>query len=630
MAKRAKASNPILRRARQWAFAPPYSGVPWLVFFYIIFARLCYLHGGVFAGHLIGFDDHTRMTQVLEWVNGHGWYDRTIRRVDPPDGFTTIWSRLVDVPIAFVIVVAQQFMSQRQAALVAAIVVPTIELIISFPVARYYARPLVGRNDAWLVVLFLMFTSVVNFLGTSISGFNWGEASHHPYYIILTLSLFGATGRVAAGVAQRHARLILGLSIGLLLAVGIEGFPMIAASATLLGFLAWAFGRPALAARGAEGMAYGAALALILLPMHQPPGHWLDISFAEPSILGPILVAAAALFLALEDQILRRFVASKFWSLAAIGFLAALMAAALIYAFPQILDGAAAGLSPAERAMALNSHFEAQPLYKSAFSNTYFISLVMPTIISLIAGVFAIFKATNSRQRCVAIAYFGFAGVSGALTECFTRYYHHALTTACAWLLWTWQRLKARLPKNRNYALAAFAIFIALGPFWLLFLPSMDADLPFLSYVVLYPAKGQVIRDPCDYLAFGNYLNAHYGRDTNIVVPAADSSAALYYSNLTIDFLSHYPSHDKFIDNDAFFATSDPNVARGIVMRHHIDLVALCAPTDAAPSMKFPIFSSQLGSGRVPPWLKFVRDGSIDGYLLYEVDKTELMKQPAK
>ena len=160
---------------------PPYRGLPWLLWTYVILASAILHHGGVFTGHLIGFDDQVRMVQVLNWVNGGGWYDRLITRANPPEGFTSIWSRIVDVPIAAVVVVAQQFVSQKIAALVAATVIPLVELAILFVVAGpYFARPLVGKNKSRLIVLFLFFTSLLDIKYFSASGFVVGQVEPSP------------------------------------------------------------------------------------------------------------------------------------------------------------------------------------------------------------------------------------------------------------------------------------------------------------------------------------------------------------------------------------------------------------------------------------------------------------------
>src|ERR1700722_17788307 len=159
-----------------WLTEPPYAGLPWLVLAYALLCSLIYTANGPFNGHIVGFDDQVRMTQVLNLVNGTGWYDRTLMRVNAPEGFETVWTRIVDIPIALTVIVAQWFTDQRTAALAASVIVPMAELIVLFYVARYFARPLAGKKEAWLIVLFLMFTTVLNQKHHTLAGFHIGEA----------------------------------------------------------------------------------------------------------------------------------------------------------------------------------------------------------------------------------------------------------------------------------------------------------------------------------------------------------------------------------------------------------------------------------------------------------------------
>lgn len=54
-------------------------------------------------------DDNIRLAQVRAWLNGQGWYDLRQYRLNPPAGFDIHWSRLVDLPIAAMIVLWQPF-----------------------------------------------------------------------------------------------------------------------------------------------------------------------------------------------------------------------------------------------------------------------------------------------------------------------------------------------------------------------------------------------------------------------------------------------------------------------------------------------------------------------------------------
>jgi hypothetical protein len=611
---------------------PPYKALPWAMFFYAVLSCLVYIDNGPFTGHIIGFDDQARMTQVLQWVNGGGWYDRLITRVNAPEGFQSIWARIVDIPIAFVIVIAEQFTDQKTAALAASVVVPMIELALMFLAARYFARPIAGKKEARLVVLFLMFTTVLNHKIYTLAGFHLGEASHHAWYGILNVAMFGAAARIVLGVAGYAPKIMLGGAIALLLAVGVEGLPMIAGVVAILSLLSWGFGTPHLARRGAEALGIGSLLSLLLLPMHAPPEQWLDVSFAQPSILGPLVTAIAAAFLLLQSLIVRN-IKQRLVTGILLMSLAMAVATALIVAFPDILAGGTASLSPNERKLAATEHPEVWSMFRVAADTIDYIGLVMPSVIALIAGLAAMITTGNTRRRMMYGAYAGFAAVPSGLAQIYWRYIHHAQTAVCPLLLYAWRKIRVAAPKNTSYALLSFLAFIALGPFWMVFLPALDMNAPFLTQVAFFPAKIYTEPYSCDTLSFADYLNKHYGPKTLINVPDWDSASFLYETDLRIDFLSNYPSHDHFIDNKQFFQTQDVALARQIAARHGFDLVAVCVFIPMSPDMvasrpyRMPSMIERLKEGSPPPWLKPVPvTGVRTNYRLFEIDRTELPK----
>lgn len=614
---------------------PPYTALPWAVFLYAILSCLVYTDNGPLTGHIVGFDDQVRMTQVMQWVNGGGWYDRLITRVNAPEGFQTIWARIVDIPIAAVVVMAQLFTDQRSAGLVASIIVPMAELALMFWASSYFARPIAGKKEANLVTLFLMFTTVLNHKPYTLAGFHLGEASHHAWYGILNVLMFGAAARVVLGASGWRAKGMLALAFALLLAVGIEGFPTIAGVVGVLSILAWGFHNHHLARRGAEAVGASALLSLCLLPMHVPPSHFFEVSFSQPSILGPLLLAAAALYLFLQSLIIKKW-GNRIITAILLLIVAGNIACGLILAFPGILGGSLAGLSPNERILASNEHPEVWSMLRVAAGHWDYLGLIMPTVLAIGAGIWAMATTGNKRRRMMLAAFTGFAIVPGALAQIYWRYIHHAQTAACPLLLKLWQKLRGLIPKGKNYGLVSCLAFIAIGPFWMVFFPALLFNSPFMTQVAFFPAKIYTEPYSCDTLSMTDYLNKHYPPTTRINVPDWDTATFLYESNLQVDFLSNYPSHDHFIDNRTFFQTQDVEAARKIAQSHQFNLVAVCSyipmPPDflASRPNRTPLFIERLKEGTQPDWLKPVFTGINTHYILYEVDPVALAHNKGK
>ena len=78
----------------------------------------------IVAGQYHGPDDALRMVQVRDLLAGQGWYDLHQYRMTPPDGTLMHWSRLVDVPIAALVLFFSLFLEPPMAERVTMVVMP--------------------------------------------------------------------------------------------------------------------------------------------------------------------------------------------------------------------------------------------------------------------------------------------------------------------------------------------------------------------------------------------------------------------------------------------------------------------------------------------------------------------------
>jgi len=85
-------------------------------------------------------DDNIRYVQVKDWLAGQGWYDLRQYRLDPPGGANIHWSRLVDIPIAGLILFFRAFVDQGLADRLACGIAPLLPLLLL--VATLLALPL--------------------------------------------------------------------------------------------------------------------------------------------------------------------------------------------------------------------------------------------------------------------------------------------------------------------------------------------------------------------------------------------------------------------------------------------------------------------------------------------------------
>ncbi len=85
---------------------------------------------------LIDTDDNMRMSQVRALLAGQDWFDLRQHRLNPPLGADMHWSRLVDLPLAGLILFFRMFTSGADAERIAINIAPLLPyLLLLFTIA---------------------------------------------------------------------------------------------------------------------------------------------------------------------------------------------------------------------------------------------------------------------------------------------------------------------------------------------------------------------------------------------------------------------------------------------------------------------------------------------------------------
>jgi hypothetical protein len=157
-------------------------------------------------------DDNMRIMQVRGLLHGQGWYDLRQYRMNPPFGANIHWSRLVDLPIAGLILAGRPILGGPGAerwAVATAPLLPYLLLLFSLALtARRLIHPL-----AYPLALLAIF-----FAGSTNGMYMPERIDHHGWQLaLLALSL--------AGIADKNplrGGLVLGITSALSLAIGLE------------------------------------------------------------------------------------------------------------------------------------------------------------------------------------------------------------------------------------------------------------------------------------------------------------------------------------------------------------------------------------------------------------------------
>ena len=175
---------------------------------WFVYNKWAQIHG--FA--LNDTDDNMRMSQVRALLAGQDWYDLRQYRLNPPFGADMHWSRLVDLPLAGLILFFRMFVSGADAERIAITVAPMLPYLLLLFGTALTARRLV--HPAAYVLAFVALISARSTNGM----FMPTRLDHHGWQLaFLAIALAGlADPKRARGGAT------LGLATGLSLAIGLE------------------------------------------------------------------------------------------------------------------------------------------------------------------------------------------------------------------------------------------------------------------------------------------------------------------------------------------------------------------------------------------------------------------------
>lgn len=290
-------------------------------------------------------DDTLRLLEVRDWLAGQSWWDVRQHRLAAGDMH---WSRLVDLPLAAVMLLARPLLGTAGAEMAALIVVPLATLFAVLALGMLITWRVAGGTVARQAVLLAPLSVPLVYQLRPL------RIDHHGWQIVLAMAaLYLLLGR-----ATLRNGALLGLSLAALVMISLEGLP-VAAALTGLAALAWALDparRPALL-----GTVWGLALGAGALQLAtRGLGYAAPMCDAiTPDWLLVFGVGAAGVSLATLVQ--RAGVAVRLGALAAAG---AAALAVLLRAAPECVGGPFAQLEPLVRTYWYEKVSEGLPLWE--------------------------------------------------------------------------------------------------------------------------------------------------------------------------------------------------------------------------------------------------------------------------
>ncbi|MBA4747097.1 MAG: hypothetical protein H2056_00130 [Sphingopyxis sp.] len=171
-------------------------------------------------------DDALRLVQLRDFLDGQSWFDSTQYRMNPPGGAPMHWSRLVELPLALIILLLRPMLGQPVAEMIAGTAIPLLLLCwIAFMLSRIAER--MSGREAGIAAAMITLSS-----GALLFQLRPMRIDHHGWQLAMAVLALSTIFWPNA----RKAGLMLGMALALWLHISLEGAPMTAAFFLLLGF----------------------------------------------------------------------------------------------------------------------------------------------------------------------------------------------------------------------------------------------------------------------------------------------------------------------------------------------------------------------------------------------------------
>ncbi|RIV83644.1 hypothetical protein [Aurantiacibacter zhengii] len=519
-------------------------------------------------------DDWARLLQVRAWLDGQPFWDVTQYRMNPPQGFSMHWSRLVDLPLA-----ALMLLVGETAAMA---LVPLLWLLA----ALFALRAIMVRLD-FPPLAFAFGLLVLPLFPMLPATFAPMRIDHHAPQAVLAL--------VCVALLIQNSRwsaIACGLCAAAWMVISLEGLPLVAVLAALYGvrylvgeraLLPWFLGSLAVSA---AALAYGTRGPLVTTYCDVLlPGHLL--TFAAAAVISAIIP-----FLPWQDRLAGRAIA-----LTGMGLVCLQLAFALL---GPCATNPMAQLDPVLQEWWHGFIAEGLPIWKQSPS----VALTLVWTIGIIAlgwwrahcrGLFH----QGGALPCTLLFLFAMAAGGYSLLVMRESVVAQLLAIPFAALL-----MARYLPKARTIAAPLpriVATLAALGLTTPLFASAFAAPLDDLApRAGMAPDVRALMEDgSCDYSRLA-------ALEPGLVAAPFDAGLRILgKTDHTILAASYHRNQAPMVDLLTTF-TGSVEQARAILSRRQVDYVAICGAAgdvalyrSAAPGN----FANALVSGEIPRWL---------------------------
>lgn len=527
-------------------------------------------------------DDVLRLVQIRNLLGGQGWFDLVQHRIDPPEGTAMHWSRLLDLPLAALVMALTPLLGPGHAETIAIVAMPMLTLGAILLCVGMLAWRLFDTRIAGLACL------TIGLLGPLVFQLQPMRIDHHGWQAFcVALSMLSMIDRMAA-----RGGAVAGLAMAAGVSISVELLPFAAAFGGIFA-LRWLRDQQnkwwlvAYMLTLASGMA---GLFLATRGMADLAQHCDQIS---PAHIGFFAITAIAIALIAAIRSMP--------SLALIAAWCAAGAAGVLYfglASPGCLMTPFAALDPLVREFWYLNVLEGRPLWEQHLPSA------LPSVAQLVLA-FAVsvhlYRRSHDWLRLWWMDYAALLGASIVLSLFVWRSAALASVLAAIPLGYCAARLLDRMEHSRHLgikfatALATTVILLPAAPVAL-----VQAMLPKHLVKTIKPMR----EANCDINNQAARLDRL--RPGTVFAPLDIGPAILLRSHHSVVATGHHRAHDAIRDVIRAFVGSESE-AHMLVTAHGADYLAMC--TDLAEPGLYASsgdngFAARLMSGERFDWLE--------------------------
>ncbi|MCZ4341853.1 AcrB/AcrD/AcrF family protein [Sphingomonadaceae bacterium G21617-S1] len=583
----------------------------WRTVFWLMFLGACvyflsYKWGQIRWLALSDTDDNMRLAQVHAWLAGQPWFDLRQHKLAPPDGLNIHWSRIVDLPIAGLILIFRPFVGAFTADRIACAVAPMLALAPALWAIILTSRRAIHPRAYPIAFAVLMCASTCLFMWMPL------RTDHHGWQLAM-LAL------VVAGLADPNGRrggATAGLATAVSFGIGLELLPLMALAGTSIALRwAWDAGETGRMRAYAVTLAGGCAIAFGGFASYDNRAMVCDV--LSPVWLSTLLLSAALLMGVSYAPGGRRPLRC-----ALVVAAGAVVAGFFLLSFPQCL-GRPEGISPELERLWFANIREVKPLYTKPWRDA--LQTGWLPVIGALGAILAALRARGSAQApaWIAIAALSLVATLGMFWQ--SRFGPQAQlmgvfgATALGWWL---------LPKLLDSTSSLARIGGTLAVFF-----ALSGQLA--SFVAMIPkAAAERREDKAEAQARG--AKTRPSRCSTIPglaqldpLPAATMLTFIDFGPRLIAMTKHSaiagPYHrngQAILDVQKSFRAASPEVAHEVMRRRGATMLLLCpgmAESTIYRARAPQGFYMQLMRGEVPGWLQPVALPDGSPFLLWKM-----------